>query len=172
MRFAGRPKLAGPKPGLSAKSLPGSHKFADFPVGQHARAVRSVYDGQSPKNGPSRPRSRCEPNMSPSRGIAQTITIRIVSVKKRQCRRRSSAKPLHGRVVEAMNLPEARSLLAEFVSPYRRRSRSQLCQLVGHAVVKHATGASGTEYRLELHVTLGPSRDTVATGRQSRRQPS
>ena len=58
-----------------------------------------------------------------------------------------------------MNLPEAQSLLANFVSPYRDWRRRELIDLAGREPVKIVTGRSGAEYRLEMHVTIGSRRD-------------
>lgn len=62
-----------------------------------------------------------------------------------------------------MNLPEAQSLLAKFVSPYRSWRRRELMDLAGREPSRLATGSSGTEYRLEMHVTLGSRRDPTLT---------
>jgi hypothetical protein len=62
-----------------------------------------------------------------------------------------------------MNMPEAQSLLAKFVSPYRSWRRRELIDLAGHEPVKLVIGNSGTEYRLEMHVTIGSTRDPTLT---------
>lgn len=62
-----------------------------------------------------------------------------------------------------MNLPEAQTLLAKFVSPYRSWRRRELIALAGRETIEIATGDSGVEYRLELHVTIGSRRDPTLT---------
>ena len=80
---------------------------------------------------------------------------------------RASESPAHDtfeiRGRDPMNLPEAQALLAHFVSPYRSWRRRELIELVGHEPIKIATGKSGTEYRLEMHVSVGSSRDPTLT---------
>lgn len=58
-----------------------------------------------------------------------------------------------------MDLTEATGLLARFMSPYRTWRRESLVKLADKETVKVGVGESGASYRMELHVTLGSSRD-------------
>lgn len=62
-----------------------------------------------------------------------------------------------------MDLTEARGLLAEFVSPYRRMGRAELEKMAGRETVEIVSGRSGSRYRLELHVTRGTTRDPTTS---------
>ncbi len=58
-----------------------------------------------------------------------------------------------------MDKTEARTILAQELGPYRRRTYNDLVELVGTNVVTQIRGQSGSEYQIEIEVMWDSPRE-------------